>query len=824
MMSVLCVLIILSGIIPLAIHAQFTNWKNGSSYLPQIDSEMAVGYVRDNNNIWLMGGKNHPQHFVSFDINTNHITDHGLNYFTTTYGSVGGGQFYRQILNELWILTTDAYMVSYLNVYNFTEISNTQLQSLVAPEVPTNACLTSITIEVSASLYHRSFLIIIGGTNSTAINVLNIVSNDWITGLPSMTRTRSSLSCVAHNHKLYSFGGFDDVSQVELSTIESASVTATSNQFNVGTWALIGATLAQPSASTRAIQYAEDIIIIGGGDKTVHVLNTLDDTMSTTTSLQTAVTAPAFIHVDGVAYVFGGGTNAYQTASLHGTIVYEEEGPLDLGQDLTGSQGRTYHIPDIEITFDLYFESIFALAIERNILWIKRSDESYGYPRIYTDYSYNTGLAMVCVDWYDPDDFGGIEMVSKMCPESFEYIDRWHHFHFHLNGDYMYMEVDGMVKHANTHPAPFNEGNNPTSIWNIFIGQDSDDMIMKNIAISSRSPYVSLAPTPAPTHSPTSAPSLPPTQSPTLNPTSFPSESPTLNPTMTPSQSPTLNPTRSPSQSPTESPTLYPTRYPSQSPTSNPTNSPSESPTFNPITSPTRLPSANPTITPTRSPTKIPTNMPTISPTKQPTITPTHAPTPSPFSEQHVIELAYDTTTAAVMNDDDDGLDVHDGSKSGGDVKWQWSDILAIVFGCILLAVLVAYVAKKYKKKSRAASPQEEGDLAGHMDVEVMKVPVLPMSNHTQSIIPGADIDLPSEDEENSDQSSSENDNLYGGQVQFTRNGERSVLPENAFISNDTSAETEELFVKQTNDETQDGPTIMPTTYEEPEGNITTTS
>eukprot|EP01083_Nonionella_stella_P187085 686623_1 len=831
------------------VHAGLT-WSTSPTKLPRGDAFLTGAYSQQTDLLYVLGGYRNKRQMVSVD-STNVMSSSAATFTADTTTALShdyspDGHPYTQIGDILYMINTEGTGFSIFDLS--LDVFTANYNNIVIPNAVANrACLAHI----------DEYLIITGGYNApnfanrADVQIYDLKSGSWILSANDMSKSRGYHSCVVNpNTKyLYVMGGDETGSYSLMDTVSKLFIGDIVNVDRYG-WIELSDKLGLKLYLADAAIYGNDIYVIGGAYKdgswqasanVYHILP--DDSVVLDSNIPEGDNHPTVILANHVLFVLGGFSPSY----VYKDSIYYAELP-SLNPTASPSEDPTLK-PTNRPTVDPTLKPTNRPTLKpTNHPTLKPTLKPTKNPTKYPTKRPTMSPTMIPTKYPTKDPSlnptGTPTQIPTTTPTK--------------NPSVSPTQIPTTTPTKNPSISPTQiPTTTPTKKPSVSPTQIPTTTPTKNPSISptqiptttptnnpsvsptqmpsttptnnpsSQSPTFiptrspSQSPTKSPSRSPTFNPSTSPSQSPTFNPTGSPSESPTSNPTMAPSQSPTFNPTSSPSQSPTESPTLNPTQYPSQSPTSNPTKSPSESPTFNPVTSPTRLPSANPTVTPTRSPTKIPTNMPTIRPTKKPTITPTHAPTASPFSERHVvIEMTYDTTVV-VMNDDD-GYVIHGGSKSGGDVEWQWSDILAIVFGCILFAILVAYVAKKYKKKSRAALPQEEGEWASHMDVEIMKLPVLPMSNHAQSIIPGADIDLPSEDEENSDQSSSENDNLYGGQVQFTRNGERSVLPENAFISNDTSAETEELFVKQTNDETQDGPTIMPTTYEEPEGNTTT--
>eukprot|EP01083_Nonionella_stella_P012735 36017_1 len=77
----------------------------GQNRIPFANSDMAIGYDETNDDILLLGGVESPQHFVVFK-NDNFI-DHGQGFFNDSFIIKGVGQFYTQLGNILWILTSD---------------------------------------------------------------------------------------------------------------------------------------------------------------------------------------------------------------------------------------------------------------------------------------------------------------------------------------------------------------------------------------------------------------------------------------------------------------------------------------------------------------------------------------------------------------------------------------------------------------------------------------------------------------------------------------------------------------------------------------------
>lgn len=98
------------------------------------------------------------------------------------------------------------------------------------------------------------------------------------------------------------------------------------------------------------------------------------------------------------------------------------------------------------------------------------------------------------------------------------------------------------------------------------------------------------------------APSRAPTPTPTVEPTPLPTVTPTNVPTAVPTHIPTLEPTANPTVAPTVEPTPTPTYVPTPQPSVEPTNHPTTGPTYEPSTAPTAVPTESPTPGPTAEP------------------------------------------------------------------------------------------------------------------------------------------------------------------------------------------------------------------------------
>lgn len=103
-----------------------------------------------------------------------------------------------------------------------------------------------------------------------------------------------------------------------------------------------------------------------------------------------------------------------------------------------------------------------------------------------------------------------------------------------------------------------------------------------------------MAPTPAPSKSPTALTHVPPTLFPTQPPSLVPSMSPTLPTTSHPTASPNNDPTSSPRNNPSQNPSVPPTKVPTHTPSTPPTKHPTEIPTVSATQNPTVPPVINP--------------------------------------------------------------------------------------------------------------------------------------------------------------------------------------------------------------------------------------
>eukprot|EP01084_Bolivina_argentea_P204255 348794_1 len=300
-------------------QSQYGIWISPSeSKLPRGDWDMAVGHYNEMIFILEIYNCGHVNNYqmVQYDIETNNFVDNGISSISKPI--VGGSQFYTQINHILYIIDNIGDKVLIYNMETKIFINNIFIDT----NVGIYGCLTSST----------EYLYIIGGYNQidnnlNTLQILNISSNEWLSGMPTMQQDRIRLSCILHpsSNKLYAIGGFGKFPANYLDSIEVISVLddITSNQ-----WTYNNNTLMTETADSRAIIFKDEIWVIGGNYfdnptsyylSSTQIINIYSGKVSFGEELIYGVENTAAIMIDDIIYVFGGAN--YDIGGCHGTNI-----------------------------------------------------------------------------------------------------------------------------------------------------------------------------------------------------------------------------------------------------------------------------------------------------------------------------------------------------------------------------------------------------------------------------------------------------------------------------------------------------------------------
>eukprot|EP01083_Nonionella_stella_P184466 669766_1 len=281
-------------------------WTQSLTLLPTATYGQAIGYF--NHTISILGGSGDQMKLVHYDILSDQMT-----IGTSFNHSVDGfSQFYTQIGEKLY------YESKYkLHVFNLkTKQYEGQISTVPSPDFYT--CVAS----------QSPFIFVPAGGNTgnefDQLNVFNLSSEQWLNSslLPTLNVGRGGCSCIATNNKLYVIGG--NGGSGYLHTIERLWFGEDLTRIYTEDYEYIE-NLSMPLVHTRAVVYGHDIVIFGGlrednlWIKTIHVIDSVTDTVRTSGSAKYEETAGAAVIVEGVAYIFGGRSD---TGPWHNTFQY----------------------------------------------------------------------------------------------------------------------------------------------------------------------------------------------------------------------------------------------------------------------------------------------------------------------------------------------------------------------------------------------------------------------------------------------------------------------------------------------------------------------
>eukprot|EP01083_Nonionella_stella_P010367 29533_1 len=522
----------------------YGTWQTGGSAMPLSNYKMAAGYDATNHTIWLLGGSAVPKQLLSF--NTQTLTFVVQNQTGLSH-NVLGNQYFTQVGNILWMINPeqDQNLPQGFSTFNvITSQFQYEYNNIFLPvnTGETAACLAS-TIDAN-----HSYLFVVGGESesSTALNstqIYNISSDLWLINVPSMDTNRARLSCIAHNNKLYSIGGF---SASILDSIEMLDVSTTNLHGFATTWQYIDP-LNTPLRLTSAVRYMDSILVIGGytgqdSSNAIHVIDTISDTVTYySESLATAVyaTAPVVIDAnDGTLIAFGGSSsgsiNTWQYTELPTWKSKVACGPYDVCYSVDVVPVAT----DV-VSYPVSIQSDFCYEAESyHVTFVMTGNVNCTQPTI--DFSFeridnDVEAKDLIIGYPDPNThIAHCGNVSNDCNS----------FHPCFSDYTIATQIDAgrnitvtVMKDAMIQP-----NCDPDHSWcvNAILTLNCDDTST------------------SPTTDPTSAPSSP-TVVPTVQPTA-----PTIDPTQAPTRTtatPTLNPSDHPT-APTTQPTLNPTKSP----------------------------------------------------------------------------------------------------------------------------------------------------------------------------------------------------------------------------------------------------------------------
>eukprot|EP01083_Nonionella_stella_P058906 154182_1 len=630
----------------------YGSWQIGGS-MPLRNHQMAVGYDATNDIIWLLGGSdeyNAKKQLLAFDVVTQTSVQLRQQNQTRLSHDIWGMQHFTQIDNILWMINakTSPFATQGFSIFNV--ITSQFIYDYNGIIIPANTremgCLASTTDNND-----NAYLFVVGGQDAdynalSLTQIYNISSNEWLTNAPSMGTSRGAFSCIAHNHKLYSIGGWNYIAPYYLDSIEVLDVSTANLHSFTATWKYIDS-LNKPRDSTNAVRYMDKVLAIGGGpsgnqgtaSKEIHVIDTVSDTVTYYgESLAIAVYLTAPVVVNGTLFAFGG----YAYGSGQASIQNWQYTVLPTPEPTTSNPTSIPTSNPTEI------------------------------PTVLTK-------APTALPTVPPTNFPTIAPI---------FLPTVH---------------PSTQEPTSSNPTSI-PSLNPTQIPTVLTQEPAVSPSMTSTVFPTGSPTT--FPTKTPTLLPSNLPTVQPSIFPTIAPTLFPSTPPTIHPSSFPTSKPTPIPSSNPTRIPT-APTLLPSVFPTKAPTLVPSVQPTSTiaPTFLPSTSPTLQPSIFPTITPsslaTEHPTFVPTIVPTLFPSVALSVPPTELPSITPIVESIVVtdssiwsENTTNTLSFAIDESDNDNIVSFVQRIAGntedilGLIAIISSGILCVFMGCVLFCTL----------------------------------------------------------------------------------------------------------------------------------------
>eukprot|EP01083_Nonionella_stella_P130631 396471_1 len=291
-----------------------SEWTAGHWQLPRAGCCFAIGYDAVNDTILIFGGDVNQRQFVTFKDNI--FTDISQTYLTEAQQTYAYAQHYTQMGDNLWMIRDDGE--------GFVVVNTRTYEAIVPPinitktvgdiNQGTGGCLTST----------PGFLIVSGGVDGffkmKDVQIYDIVHNEWLLNVSSLTIERANAACVTVNDTVFVIGGYskqylniDDPPLDSIETLDLSNLPITTGI----SWNILSGTLRTARMGARAVTYGDDIYVIGGfeydGANTitsteVNIINTLTGdcvVMDFDFSFAAVGQAPSII-VHNVLYSFGG--------------------------------------------------------------------------------------------------------------------------------------------------------------------------------------------------------------------------------------------------------------------------------------------------------------------------------------------------------------------------------------------------------------------------------------------------------------------------------------------------------------------------------------
>eukprot|EP01083_Nonionella_stella_P235885 829005_1 len=272
----------------------------GSSLLPRAGSQFALGYSNDV--IKLYGSFQTTKQFMSFNVSAQTFTDHGPLYLSTFIN--GGGQFYAQLANALYVINPNTNEAAqYIAYFDLTNDTFTPSSIPIPIKVNENSCIGA----------HPNFLAIVGGYDSGYLKTLHLyhlIQKQW-TQPANLTYERAYHSCIVHNatSRLYVLGG-QGYRPLNIETYHAS---------NSSVFTPLTNNLLSPVTDARIVVYGDDIYVIGGRNPytlstdqwaiKIQIIDTVQQTVRYGPSLAYGTQFAPVVIVHNILYCFGGYTD-----------------------------------------------------------------------------------------------------------------------------------------------------------------------------------------------------------------------------------------------------------------------------------------------------------------------------------------------------------------------------------------------------------------------------------------------------------------------------------------------------------------------------------
>ena len=290
-------------------NLNLSDWNISQYQLPRVDYMQVIGYNEINNSIIIIGGWNYDHQLVKYSLDPFRMRNEGP--FVLDKGIYVVSQSYVQHGNMLYFDSGD---LSFRYTLYSMDLSSTVQSSTIAlsyTTIPVWACMTSMTLKYD-------YLFVIGGFDGTNyrndMNIFNITSKSWTytQSRPYLNTARDSHLCTSMDQKMYAIGGHDGTNYSSSIEILDVSIGVPGISFYNNSWQYFSESLPVGLGYHRSINYASNIIIIGGWlggsdyNDNIYIINTITGDIYTAGSLSyTAWLAPAIL-VWPVIYIFGG--------------------------------------------------------------------------------------------------------------------------------------------------------------------------------------------------------------------------------------------------------------------------------------------------------------------------------------------------------------------------------------------------------------------------------------------------------------------------------------------------------------------------------------